>query len=350
MFERAEIDFTCGEEIGVEGRNSRVFKAVDHQLDAAIVVKRIDRTAFKDEDEYFAEAKRLYDARHPHVVSVKFACRTNEHIYIAMPLYEQGSVHRLLQQRYPTVREIVRIGLDFLTGLHHIHLRGLIHFDIKPSNVLIDGSGKAALTDFGLAQYVDDAGLAAQNVMYSTHRPPEGFLHDLFAQPADIYQAGLTLYRMAAGMEAFDKQWEAHRGDMMGAARAVIAGKLPDRTTSAYPAQIPPRLRNAIRRALAPDPDERYREVLGLINDLASVDQWLDWEYERVEELERWQLRTDTHQKVIELTERSRSAFEVRGWTVRLSNDTRRYSRKLSGDVSTRPAAHGLVRTALDNL
>lgn len=350
MFERAEIDFTCDEEIGAEGKNSRVFKATDHQLEAEIVVKRIERGAFQSEDEYFAEAKLLHDARHPHVVPVKFACRTDEHVFIAMPLYERGSVHLLLQRRSPTVREIVRLGLDFLTGLHHIHVRGLLHFDVKPSNVLIDASGKAALTDFGLAKYVDDDGLAEQDVMYSSHRPPEGFQFDVFGQPADVYQAGLTLYRMAAGLEAFDLQWLRHQGDQMGAAREVIAGRLPDRTASAYPAHIPARLRNTIRRALEPDPDERYQEVLGLINDLGQVDEWLDWEYRRAGDVERWELRTGTHLKMIELTEVSRTEYQVRTKTIRNTDGAERNSHQLSGEAETRPAAHRLVRIGLTDL
>lgn len=350
MLERAEIDFTCHDEIGAEGRNSRVFRATDHQLDAEIVVKRIDRRTFNREDEYFSEAKRLYDARHPHVVPVKFACRTDDHIFIAMPLYEGGSVQGVLQRRNLTVREIVRIGLDFLAGLHHIHLRRLIHFDIKPSNVLIDASGKAAVSDFGLAKYVNQEGLAEQPILYLTHRPPEAFQYNLFAQPADIYQAGLTLYRMAVGLNAFDQQWLRHQGDQMAAARAVIAGELPDRTASAYPAHIPERLRNAIRRALKPDPDARYHEVLGLINDLGNVDEWLDWEYDRAGATERWQMQGDTHRKVIELTEDNRNQFSVRATTIRVSDGTERSSRRLSSNTGTRPAAHQLVRNALNNL
>ncbi|MEX2375586.1 MAG: serine/threonine-protein kinase [Dehalococcoidia bacterium] len=350
MFERAEIDFTCNEEIGAEGRNSRVFKAIDHQLDAQIVVKRIERSDFETEDEYFAEAKLLYDARHPHVVPVKFACRTDAYVFIAMPLYELGSVHSLLQRRFPTVREMVRIGLDFLTGLHYIHLRGLLHFDIKPSNILIDASGKAAVTDFGLAKHVNEKGLAEQDVMYSTHRPPEGFQYDVFAQPADIYQAGLTLYRMAVGLRSFDSQWQAYQGDHIAAAKAVIVGDLPNRTASVYPAHIPARLRNTIRRALEPDPDSRYQEVLGLINDLGQVDEWLDWEYCLTGPVERWEFRAETHLKVIELTEIGPSAYTIRAKTIRVSDGSERNSRVLSGEAVTRPAANRLVRNALTNL
>lgn len=347
---RAEIDFTCGTEIGAEGKNSRVFLATDHQLDAEIVVKRIERSSFKNEDEFFAEARRLYDARHAHVVPVKFACKTDDHVFIAMPFYSGGSVQALLKKRHVTVREIVRFGLHFLTGIHHIHTRGLIHFDVKPSNVLIDGSGKASLTDFGLSRYVDEYGLAEQDVMYVLHRPPEALLYDKLSPAADIYQAGLTLYRMATGAQALEAQWGTV--DQAEALKRVIAGRLPDRRAMAYPAHIPSRLRTAIRKALEPDPEHRYGTVLELANALGAVDEWLDWRYEAEEGggLERWWCRSATHEKLITLRELSRTAYEVRAETLRLDNGSKRSSHKLSGDAGTRAQARGLVQAALTNL
>src|SRR5688572_7248033 len=130
MIERAELDYELGAEIGLEGQNSRVFEALDRQLNAEIVVKKIPRAVFKDESEFFLEARRLYDARHPNVVHVSYAGLVGDHVIIAMPRY-RTSVQSLLVMRHLTVREIVRYGLDFLTGLHHVHVRKLVHFDVK---------------------------------------------------------------------------------------------------------------------------------------------------------------------------------------------------------------------------
>jgi serine/threonine protein kinase len=152
MHTSAELNFTLLKEIGHEGRNSKVFLAHDHQLDADIVIKQIERASFTRESEFFDEAKRLYYSRHPHVVDVKYACIDNDHVYLAMPQYLGGSLHGMLQRRFPTVREIVHRGLDLLAGLHHVHTKGLVHFDVKPSNVLIDGAGRAALSDFWACQ------------------------------------------------------------------------------------------------------------------------------------------------------------------------------------------------------
>ena len=98
MIERAELVIDFGREIGMQGQNSRTFEAFDPQLNAVVVVKRIPRADFSDEDVYFKEAQRLYDARHPHVVPVHFACRTADEVCLAMPLYT-GSVHGILERQ-----------------------------------------------------------------------------------------------------------------------------------------------------------------------------------------------------------------------------------------------------------
>ena len=161
MIVTASLTFELQRQIGAsEGRNSEVFVAHDPQLDGQVVVKRVAKTKFRDVSAYYDEATKLYDARHPNVVDVKYACEDSDHVFLAMPLYSGRSVQSLLAQRRLTNREIVKYGLDLLHGLHHTHTCGLVHFDAKPSNVLIDATGKAALTDFGISKYLRADGLA----------------------------------------------------------------------------------------------------------------------------------------------------------------------------------------------
>lgn len=350
MIERAVLDYELGDEIGFEGQNSRVFEAIDRQLNSEIIVKKIPRIAFRDEAEFFLEARQLYDARHPNVVHISYAAVVDDHVIIAMPRYTT-SIQSVLRDRHLTVREIVRYGLDFLAGLHHVHSRKLIHFDIKASNVLLDSSDRAALSDFGLARYVDAQGLAEQDRMYQMHRVPESLLVTHMTAAADIYQAGVTLYRMAAGEGMLEAQWNAYP-DSPEMYKAVLAGKLPDRSAAAFPAHIPTRLISTIRKALMVDPVDRYPTVLSMINDLAAVDEFLDWAYEidAIAGEQSWAQVTGEHQKNVVLTQSSSTSFEVRAKTVRLSDGTERVSRKLSGTANTYASAARLVRAALIDL
>lgn len=348
MYVTGELEFTLGDEIGAgEGRNSCVFLARDHQLDADLVVKRVPKSSFDDVDEYFAEAKRLYFSRHPNVVEIKYACAKNDYIYLAMPLYERGSVQSLLRERQLTVREIVRIGLDFLTGLHHVHTRGLIHFDVKPTNVLLDASGKAALSDFGLAKHTDSTGLAEAAAMYDAHWTPEFLLSSHLSSVSDIYQAGLTLYRMCTTPAEFDAQLQALLPNRLE--QAIIAGRFPDR--SAFPAHIPQRLRRIIRRALEPEPENRYPTVLDLANDLATVDQWLDWRHthDAAAGEEVWEMVRGVQRLAIRLVERD-GTFEVICTKRNLSTGQERRIRVLSARGITRAQAIRCVHNALTDM
>ncbi len=195
-----KLTFIKGGLVGNQGANSDVFFARDPQLEADLVMKQVRKASIADPAKYFSEASRLYDARHPNVVDVKYACEDQDFIYLAMPKY-QGSVHAVLTKRFLTVREVVTLGFDFLSGLHHVHTKGLLHFDVKPSNVLLNDAGRAALADFGLTQRVDMAGLATPEKLYGKQWPPEALTSSpSLAVTSDIYQAGFTLYRMANGL------------------------------------------------------------------------------------------------------------------------------------------------------
>jgi serine/threonine protein kinase len=297
----AELTFTPNRQLGGgQGRNSTVWAAHDHQLNAEIVVKQVERAKCSSPDGYFAEARRLYYVRHPNVVDVKYACSESDYIWLAMPYYVDGSLHSLLEQRFLTAREIVKLGLDFLGGLHHVHVKRLVHLDVKPTNVLIGPNFTAALADFGVARHLDANGLTASDSLYDKHLPPEALLASMVGTHSDIYQAGLTLYRMCNGLAHFEQQIPATPSKLDD---AIVRGKFPDRR--AFLPHIPQALRRIVKRALDVDPDRRYATVLDLMNDLAALnnDSQLDWAYteDAPPGTQLWTCDGGTYEKRIEL-------------------------------------------------
>lgn len=201
------LQVTQIEEIGQDGANSKVFKVHDPQLDAILALKELQIENFENIDNYFQEARMLQNAKHNHVAEIKFCSRDHEKIYIAMPFYQNGSLKNLLDLRFLKIREVIKIAIHFLSGLHHLHVKELIHFDLKPSNILFDDSGKALVSDFGLTKYVNDFGIAEQDMIYGKHFVPEYFRGIARSNLADIYQSGLVLYRMCNGEKAFNDEW-----------------------------------------------------------------------------------------------------------------------------------------------
>ena len=348
MIVSAKLHFDLGERIGVaEGRNSEVYMAYDRQLDAQLVVKKIPKASFADVAEYFAEARRLYDARHPNIVTVKYACQDHDSVFLAMPFYPGGSIGALLDQQRMTNREIVKYGLDFLNGLHHVHTKQMVHFDVKPSNVLIDRSGKAALTDFGLSRHLQSDGLATADNMYLLHLPPEALQAMELSPAADVYQAGLTLYRMCVGLSALEEQARGKESSEM--ADLIRRGRFPDR--GGFPLHTPTSLVQLVRTALQVDPDDRFATVLDMLIALADVKQWLDWRCYRDlrDDQWTWELSRQGQLRAVNL------GRDPEGWTVTSSkkNEETGHLRRqhgLSDDGLSWGKARLLVRRAFSEL
>ena len=167
-------------EIGADGQNSRTNASRDHQLDAEIVTKQIAKSKLNSPANFFDELKALYTSAHPNVVQIHYACQDDDYIYLAMPYYRKGSVKGLITGRHMTVREVVAIACQVLSGLHNIHSKRLIHFDVKPDNILLSDRGEALLADFGLAKQTNYSGIAAQDRLYVKTTPPEATRGDQF--------------------------------------------------------------------------------------------------------------------------------------------------------------------------
>ncbi len=280
-FHQAQITFDPIREIGADGRNSKTFLVNDVQLGSDIVIKQIAKAKLTAPDEYFGEARALHASAHQNVVQLHYACEDDDHVYIAMPFYAAGSVKGLMAHRHLTVREIVRLGCQTLSGLHNIHSKGLIHFDIKPDNILLSQRGEALLSDFGLAKQME-LGLAQPSQLYMRIAPPEAFAGTPHSLCFDIYQIGITLYRMCVGPAEFERQFSrfltaAGGLDRPAFAQALEGGDFPDR--QAFPAHVPRPLRTVISTCLNVDPASRYRSALAVANALAKIDGCLDWQF-----------------------------------------------------------------------
>lgn len=269
----AEIRYQKIREIGVgEGMNSKVFLAFDPQLVAEIAVKEIEKSSFgTSATSYFTEAGLMFSSQHPHVVPPLYGCNTADQVSIAMPYYPKGSLKARIKDGPLPPTECLRIAHGVLLGLMQIHLKNILHLDLKPSNVLFDQINRPRVADFGQARTIGVSGVVTAPRMYRLAFPPETLLTSRATVQADVYQAGLLLYRMVNGNPFYEAQIPAI-ADWNG---QITRGKFPNREL--FMPHVPRRLRTIIRRALAVNPADRYQSATDMLDVLGKVRVSLDW-------------------------------------------------------------------------
>lgn len=291
IFTETKLDFKLIKKVG-NGGEGEVYKTNDRQLNSIIAVKKVPIASFHKEIQFFEEAKKLHTTRHQNIVPIKFGSKDDEFIYLAMPLYENGSLKGLMDKRFLSSREIIKYSLQFLSGLNHIHTKKLLHFDIKPENILISKSNQAIISDFGLAEYTGRYGFSKIHGTTPVFAPPELFVQAKHNLKYDIYQAGITLYRMCVGDVIFSNQIRnAHfRRGVSNQENFIInlsSGKFPNR--SFHYSHIPIALRKIITKALNPVVNDRYNSILEMMNALSSIDKADDWIFSTdYSTFERW--------------------------------------------------------------
>jgi eukaryotic-like serine/threonine-protein kinase len=336
------------ENIGQEGRNSEVHIATDPQLNAKVVVKKVQKSEFTNTAEYFSEAQKLYDVSHPNIMSVRYASQDNDNVYIVMDYYKKGSLNKVIQSRFLSVREIIKYSLEFLSGIHYMHSKNMIHFDLKPTNILINDAGKAVVTDFGLSKYLNENGFAQPSKLYPLHVPPETFNFGQFSFFTDIYQAGLTIYRMCNGNSILQEQLDSLGiKDSKEFAEVIIRDIFPKKEL--YLPHIPEKLQKIIKKALAIDPTKRFETVLDMMNELCLIDDNLDWFYNEItNEHSVWTKENETH--VLQLiVKKIESKWVTEGYKVWKDKKPTKVSNWHTDGYSYKESAFEAVRKFLNN-
>jgi eukaryotic-like serine/threonine-protein kinase len=270
----AEIRYQKIRRIGVgEGMNSEVFLAFAPQLSTEIAIKEIRKASLGTTPaSCFREAGLMFSSRHPHVVPPLYGCNTADQISIAMPYYPKGSLKSRIKDSPMPLKECLRVAHGVLLGLTQIHLKNILHLDLKPSNVLFDEINRARVADFGQARTVDSVGVVTAPRMYQLAFPPETLMTSRATVQADVYQAGLLLYRMVNGNPFYEAQIPAPAEW----GNKITRGKFPNRDL--FMPHVPRRLRTVIRKALEVNPANRYPSATDMLDAVGKVRISLDWD------------------------------------------------------------------------
>ncbi len=252
---------------GLIGRGGmgEVYRAWDPDLERWVAVKLLTSMTEQSRARFAREARAQIALEHPMVCPVYEVGEQEGRPYIVMQLIEGEPL--LAAAEGMTLEEIVTVFIDVAETLHAAHVRGFIHRDVKPSNILverIEGRWHPWLVDFGLvaARGQEELTRSGETVGTPVYMAPEQILGSAgrIDRRADVYALGATLYRTLTGTLPFG---EGHPVEVMA---RVLAGDL-QRPRDLVPS-LPPDLEAVILKAMEPARERRYGSARELADDL----------------------------------------------------------------------------------
>lgn len=212
------------------------------------------------------EARALARIHHKNIVRIYRFGMHGDVYYIAMEFLQGTDVRKRIQEsRKLRVDESIEVLRQSLVGLNRMHQAGLIHRDVKPSNILVGEDGVVKLVDFGIVQLgetksPDKASFVAGTVEYLS---PEAVRGQPLGPPADLYSLGITLFYMLCGQRPFKGSSREETLKMHVEEQPPHPGKFRD---------LPPELVAILARLLAKDVRDRYTKATDVLDDLDAME------------------------------------------------------------------------------
>jgi tetratricopeptide (TPR) repeat protein/predicted Ser/Thr protein kinase len=243
------------------GGMGRVYAARDTELGREVALKVASVQSPDAQARLRREAQHASRLSHPHICHIYEVGRADEQLFVVMELVEGRSLADVIREGPLPIADVRRYGTDIADALAHAHERGVMHRDLKSTNVMITPRG-ATVLDFGLARMLDthqiDAlsqsqrSLTGEGMIAGTlpYMAPELLRGQRGDQRADIWALGVLLYEMAAGRRPFT-----------GSTGFELSAAILHRPPETLPPGVPTPVAAIIERCLAKDPADRYQQA-----------------------------------------------------------------------------------------
>jgi tetratricopeptide (TPR) repeat protein len=257
MIGRRIHQYEIQEKLG-EGGMGVVFKAEDTRLGRTVALKFLHPSILAtpgESERLLGEARAAAGLSHPNICTIYEINEVDGSTFIAMQLIEGSTLRDRVLSGHIEVGEALRFLMQIADGLAEAHRKGIVHRDMKSSNIMITPAGRAVIMDFGLAR---PSGQARPDDRFSSrgtssYMSPEQSRGDAIDQRADIWSLGVVLYEMLSGVLPF-------RGDFEQAVTHSILNDAPRPIAQLRP-EVPADVVRIVERCLEKSPDGRFQSL-----------------------------------------------------------------------------------------
>jgi serine/threonine-protein kinase len=261
--------FSLERELG-RGGMGIVYLARDVSLDRPVAIKLLPPLLSVDparRARFVREARIAASLSHPHIVPIHAVEERGGLVWFVMAFVDGETLGERVRRAGPLgSQEAARVLREVAWALGHAHAHGTVHRDVKPDNILLErGTGRAMVTDFGIARAADDDGgeSTGQRAGTPQYMSPEQAAGEPVDARTDLYSLGVTMYFALTGRLPFDG------ASAVALLAQHVAAPVPRLTEDRR--AVPPALALAVERCLAKAPDERFARAEELIDAVAGV-------------------------------------------------------------------------------
>lgn len=267
MIDKTILHYHIIEKLG-EGGMGVVYKAEDTKLNRIVAIKFLPHQILSNTEErrrFEIEAQAAAALNHPNIATIYAIEETDNDIFIVMEYIDGIELKEKINKGITDLDDCIELILQAAEGLKAAHQKGIVHRDIKSSNIMINSSGQIKIMDFGLAKIGGTSHITKVGTTLGTtaYMSPEQAKGEHVDQRTDIWSLGVIIYEMLTRKLPF-------KGEFEQAVIYSILNEDPESMTSIR-SGIPIKLDQLVRKTLIKDPDHRYQNAEELIGDLKEI-------------------------------------------------------------------------------